>query len=110
MSPLEASSVLTKAARIEGGLTSTHTNLANNADKHLESLKKLGKGGFGIIDCVRSKVSRKDMIYVRKRSKRERTFEESAKVLKFFKNEMNHLKRLKHRHLVHYVGSFTDPQ
>lgn len=101
-------SVLTKAARIEGGLTSTHANFADNADSHLESLNKLGDGGSGTVDRVRSKLSRK--IYVRKRLERNKTFEESAKALKFFKNEIDHLKRLKHRHLVRYVGSYTDPQ
>lgn len=101
-------SVLTKAARIEGGLTSTHANFADNADNHLESLNKLGDGGSGTVDRVRSKLSRK--IYVRKRLERNKTFEESAKALKFFKNEIDHLKRLRHRHLVRYVGSYSDPQ
>ena len=101
-------SVLTKAARIEGGLTSIHANFASNADNHLESLNKLGEGGSGTVDRVRSKLSRKE--YVRKRLERKKTFEESAKALKFFKNEIDHLKRLKHRHLVRYVGSYTDPK
>jgi tRNA A-37 threonylcarbamoyl transferase component Bud32 len=101
-------SVLTKAARIEGGLASTHANFADNADSHLESLNKLGDGGSGTVDRVRSKLSRK--IYVRKRLERNKTFEESDKAMRFFKNEVNHLKRLKHRHLVRYVGSYTDPQ
>ena len=100
-------SVFTKAARIEGGLTSKHANLTDNADNHLESLNELGEGGSGIVDRVRSKLSRK--IYVRKRLKRKDTFEESAKALKFFANEIHLLKRLKHRHIVRYVGSYTDP-
>ena len=101
-------SVLTKAVRIEGGLTSKHANFANNADNHLESLNVLGKGGSGTVDRVRSKLSRK--VYVRKRLERNQTFEESAKALKFCENEIHHLKRLKHRHLVRYVGSYTDPK
>lgn len=100
-------SVLTKAASIEGRLT-THANFADNADNHLEPLNKLGDGGSGTVDRVRSKLSRK--IYVRKRLNRQKTFEESTKALKFFKREVDALKRLKHRHLVRYVGSYTDPQ
>ncbi|MCJ1271699.1 hypothetical protein MMC22_011604 [Lobaria immixta] len=38
------------------------------------------------------------------------TFEENPKALKFFKNEMDHLKRLKHFHPVRYTGSYIDPQ
>ena len=101
-------SVLTKAARIEGGLTSKHANFTDNADNHLESLNELGEGGSGTVDRVRSKLSRK--IYVRKRLERKNTFEESAKALKFFANEIHLLKRLKHHHIVRYVGSYTDPQ
>ena len=105
-------SVLTKAARIEGGLTSTHANFADDADNHLESIKLLGDGGSAstatsIVDSVRSKLSGK--IYVRKRLKRKETFEDSAKALKYFKTEVDNLKLLKHRHLVRYVGSYTDP-
>ncbi|ERF69460.1 hypothetical protein EPUS_07275 [Endocarpon pusillum Z07020] len=100
-------SVLTKAARIEGRST-THANFADNADNHLEPLNKLGDGGSGTVDRVRSKLSRK--IYVRKRLDRQKTFEESTKSLNFFKREVDALKRLKHRHLVRYIGSYTDPQ
>ena len=100
--------VMTKAARLEGGLRSTHANFADNADTHLESLETLGRGRFGIVDHVKSRLSRKK--YVRKRIERLDTFEQSAEVLKSFKREVGHLKRLSHRHLVRYVGSYTDPQ
>ena len=100
--------VLTKAATIEGGATSTHANFASNADSHLESLGRLGEGGSGTVDRVMSKLSRK--IYARKRLDRRKTFEDSAQAVKFFKNEVGHLKRLRHRHLVRFVGSYTDPE
>ena len=68
--------VMTKVANIEGGLQGKHANFVDNADSHLQSLNILGKGGYGEVDRVRSKLSRK--IYVRKRLKRSETFEESA--------------------------------
>ena len=100
--------VMTKAANIEGGLQGKHANFVDNADSHLQSLNILGKGGYGEVDRVRSKLSRK--IYVRKRPKRSETFEESAQALSIFQKEVSHLKRLSHRHLVRYVGSNTDPE
>ncbi|OQV08548.1 Ankyrin repeat-containing protein isoform 1 [Cladophialophora immunda] len=98
--------VLTKAVKLEGGLASTHANFADNADSHLQFLRSLGKGGSGSVDCVRSKLSRK--VYARKCLERSTTFEQNDRALKFFKNEIDSLKRLKHRHLVRYVGSYTD--
>jgi len=100
-------SVMTKAASIEGGLKSRHANL-HNADDHLEALDKLGEGGSGEVDRIRSKLSRK--IYVRKRLNRKETFDDNAHALTLFKREVDHLKKLKHRHLVRYIGSYTDPQ
>lgn len=101
-------SVMTETASIEGGLKAKHANFADSADNHLEALEKLGEGGSGEVDRIRSKLSRK--IYVRKRLKRRETFEQNAEALKLFKREVDHLKNLKHRHLVRYIGSYTDPQ
>ena len=101
-------SVMTDTASIEGGLKAKHANFADSADNHLEALNELGKGGSGKVDRIRSKLSRK--IYVRKRLIRQETFEQNAEALKLFKREVDHLKKLKHRHLVRYIGSYTDPQ
>ena len=100
-------SVMTETASIEGGLKAKHANFADSADNHLEALDELGKGGSGQVDRIRSKLSRKE--YARKRLKRQETFEQNAEALKLFKREVDHLKKLKHRHLVRYVGSYTDP-
>ncbi|KAL8834145.1 MAG: hypothetical protein Q9170_003892 [Blastenia crenularia] len=100
--------VMTKTASIEGGLEAKHANFADDADNHLEVLNELGDGGTGVVDRIRSKLSRK--IYARKRLKREETFEQNLDALKLFKREVSHLKKLRHRHLVRYVGSYTDPQ
>lgn len=104
----EQSSVLTKAAKLEGGSTSRHANFASNADSHLKSLKRLSEGGSGTVDLVMSKLSRKK--YARKRLDRKKTFDDSDKAMKFFRNEVGHLKRLENRHLVKFVGSYTDPE
>ena len=100
--------IMTKAANLEGGSQGKHANFECNADSHLKSLNLIGKGGYGKVDRVRSKLSRK--IYVRKRMKRSETFEETAQALWVFQREVKHLKRLSHRHLVRYVGSYTDPE
>ena len=101
-------SVMTETASIEGGLKAKHANFADSADNHLETLGPLAEGGYGKVDKIRSKLSRK--IYARKRLERQETFEQSAEALKLFKREVDHLKKLKHRHLVRYIGSYTDPQ
>ena len=101
-------SVMTETASIEGGLKAKHANFADSADNHLETLGPLAEGGYGKVDQIRSKLSRK--IYARKRLERQETFEQSAEALKLFKREVDHLKKLKHRHLVRYIGSYTDPQ
>ena len=99
--------VLTQVARIEEG-TRRHEYFAENADQHFESLNELGKGGFGSVDRIKSKRSGK--IYVRKRLDRQETFEQSSEAFKHFKREVDALKRLRFRHLVRYVASYTDPQ
>ncbi|KAL8673301.1 MAG: hypothetical protein Q9168_002263 [Polycauliona sp. 1 TL-2023] len=100
--------VMTNTASIEGGLKAKHANFPDDADNHLEVLNKLGEGGTGEVDRIRGKLSRK--IYARKRLKREETFEQNLEALQLFKREVSHLKKLQHRHLVRYVGSYTDPQ
>ena len=100
----QASVMSAKAANIEGGPQGAHANFAVNADSHLQFLNRLGKGGYGEVDRVRSKLSRK--IYVRKRLKRA---EATAQAVEMFRGEIKHLKQLSHRHLVRYVGSYTDP-
>lgn len=100
--------VLTKAASIEGGLNLTHANFVDSVDRHLKPLEMLGKGGFGTVLKVRSKLSGKK--YARKQFDRAKTFEGDIKALKSFKNEIDNMKRLQHRHLIRYVGSYTDPK
>ncbi|KAL8733073.1 MAG: hypothetical protein Q9181_003711 [Wetmoreana brouardii] len=99
--------VLTKAAKIEGGSDSAHASFGHSADDHFEPLEQIGKGGHGYVHRVRSKLSRQ--IYARKTMKRSTAFEEDKKALNLFKKEIEHMRKLQHRHLVRYIGSYTDP-
>jgi serine/threonine protein kinase len=76
----------------------------------------LGSGGFGQVDWVLSTISFRE--YALKRVSRSavfsgRTKEDSrrrAECVKQFIAEIGALKRLKHRHVVEFVGSYTDPK
>ncbi|RSM10908.1 hypothetical protein CDV31_007036 [Fusarium ambrosium] len=48
--------------------------------------------------------------YARKSMLRSRKFEGSGDAERAFGNELQNLKKLSHRHLVKYVGSYTDPR
>lgn len=96
-----------EAAKVENR-SKGHVHFAKSADDHFTSLGMLGQGGSGSVDRIRSKLSRK--IFVRKRLDRQKTFEQSEQALKYFKREVDALRRLNHHHLVRYIGSYTDPQ
>lgn len=95
-----------QATDIESG-DGQHRHFAQDADIHFELIKQLGKGGFGKVDHVRSRLSRND--FARKRISRGRKFRDKAALLGF-EQELEILKRLSHRHLVKYIGSYTDPR
>ncbi|ORX98189.1 kinase-like domain-containing protein [Clohesyomyces aquaticus] len=99
--------VMTKAGdlEIEGG---RHRHFSSAAETNFVVVKELGRGYSGVVDHVRSKLSMEE--YARKRISRARTFSKDRKALKVFENELSNLQRLSHRHLVKYVGSYTDPQ
>ncbi|KAF2233608.1 kinase-like protein [Viridothelium virens] len=104
------SSVMNKEAQsIEGGATAKHANFLESVDRrHLECHERHGKGGTGEVHRVVSKLSGR--VYVRKRLKRRETFEASVAALNFFKQKVGIMKQLKHRHLIRYIGSYTDPE
>ena len=80
-------------------------------DNHLPLQRKevLGSGGFGEVDKVYSLISFKE--YARKRVLRHSIFgSRQTENMKHFVAEIQILKRLKHRHIVQFVGSYTDPK
>lgn len=101
--------VLSKEAKnIEGGPKTPHANFGTSADAYLELIENLGSGAHGVVDRVRSKLSKK--VYARKTLLLADICIEGATTLKNFNTEILLLKKLNHRHLVRYVGSYTDPE
>ncbi|KAI9730878.1 MAG: Ankyrin-2 [Cirrosporium novae-zelandiae] len=97
--------VLTDAEKMEKG---SHAHLANNADTNFQIVNELGRGGFGMVEEVRSNLSYDT--YARKTILRRKKFDGSTSDEESFRNEFQNLKRLSHHHLVKYIGSYTDPQ
>ncbi|KAL6709615.1 hypothetical protein ACN47E_001043 [Coniothyrium glycines] len=69
-------------------------------------MERLGSGGFGVVDRVRSKLTLQE--YARKRLDRTKTFARNREALALFENEVHNLKRLSHFHLIEFKGSYTD--
>ncbi|KAH7130766.1 kinase-like domain-containing protein [Dendryphion nanum] len=76
-----------------------HPNLFDIGDR-------LGSGGYGQVDKILSKISYKE--YAMKRILRHAEFRKTKVVIKEFLKEKTILQSLDHRHIVRYVGSFTD--
>ncbi|KAL8732934.1 MAG: hypothetical protein Q9181_003768 [Wetmoreana brouardii] len=94
--------ILTDANHLEKG---RHAYTKNGEDLfHL--VKHLGRGGYGSVDMVWSRMSFR--CFARKQFLRKRSAKEDQTVLKMFENELANIKRLSHEHLVKVVGSYTD--
>ncbi|KAH0536550.1 hypothetical protein FGG08_006580 [Glutinoglossum americanum] len=98
--------VLTKAVDLEKGDRGVHQHFAEGEPLPFESKAILGSGGFGQVDKVLSLISYNE--YARKRIRRGKVFKRAKENMKSFKAELEVLKRLKHRHVVELVGSYTD--
>lgn len=100
------SGVLTKAndLELENG---RHRHFNASADRYFHILGTLGKGKFGVVDHVQSKLSINR--FARKRIYRARSAIRDKEATRSFENELENLKRLRHQHLVTYIGSYTDP-
>jgi hypothetical protein len=99
-------SVLTKALglEIEDG---RHRHLASAEDAPFLKIAGLGKGAYGYVDRVRSNISFKEC--ARKPIPRGRTFRKEKAVLRDFEKGLGTLRKLSNTHIVHLVGSYTDP-
>lgn len=98
--------VLTKALDLEKE-NGAHRHFQDPEDIPFIQLSELGRGGFGVVHKVQSTISHKE--YARKSLVRGLTFRRDKKVLEEFENELATMKRVSHRHIVKFVGSYTDP-
>jgi len=108
--------VITKSMDLEKGEMGQHCYFQKHDFLPLEMKGILGSGGFGQVDRVLSTISFRE--YALKRVSRSAVFSgrtkedvrRRAKCVKQFIAEIGALKRLKHRHVVEFVGSYTDPK
>ncbi|KAI4111134.1 MAG: hypothetical protein LQ339_000862 [Xanthoria mediterranea] len=94
--------ILTTASHLENG---QHA-LTKNGDDLFRLVRHLGRGGFGSVDLVWSRMSFR--YFARKQFLRKRSSMADQKILRNFESELTNLKRLSHQHLVKVVGSYTD--
>ncbi|KAJ8106413.1 hypothetical protein OPT61_g9554 [Boeremia exigua] len=96
--------VLTKSVSVEKG---QHCHFDHGEPLPFTSNGILGDGGFGVIDHVTSTISLNE--FARKRVRRSAAFRgPRSRNIKQFIAEIEMLKRLRHRHIVELVGSYTD--
>jgi hypothetical protein len=100
--------VMTKSMDLEKGEEGQHCHFRRNEPLPFEEKGILGSGGFGQVDKVLSLISFRK--YARKRVIRNIVFGRRTENVKCFIAEIQILKRLKHRHVVEFVGSYTDPK
>ncbi|KAL9044704.1 MAG: hypothetical protein Q9214_002177, partial [Letrouitia sp. 1 TL-2023] len=101
--------VMTKSIGLEKGAEGQHSYFRHNEPLPFKVKGILGSGGFGQVDKVLSLISFKE--YARKQVPRNQAFGgQKTKEIKQFVAEIEILKRLKHRHVVEFVGSYTDPR
>jgi len=101
--------ILTKSVDLEKGETGRHRHFAKGELLPFEIVDNLGSGGSGRVDKVRSMISYNE--YAIKRIPRRNIFgRDPAPAVRAFISEVEILKRLKHQHIVEFVGSYTDPK
>jgi hypothetical protein len=102
--------VITKSIDLEKGEKGRHCYFRQDELLPFEMKEILGTGGSGgQVDRVLSLISFKE--YARKRVPRGIMFSgRKAEAVKRFIAEIEVLKRLKHHHIVEFVGSYTDPK
>jgi serine/threonine protein kinase len=98
---------MTKSLDLEKGDRGQHCYFRKGEALPLEMKGILGSGGYGQVDKVLSLISFKQ--YARKRVLRSAAFRGRKKEeVKQFVSEIEILKRLKHRHIIEFIGSYTD--
>lgn len=99
--------VLSLAAKDVQTPDQQHIHLEVDGDIHFNPIKELGSGAYGKVDSVWGRLTMEE--YARKRIRRSPSFRRSLEQMKNFERELHTLKRLRHQHLVRYIGSYTDP-
>ncbi|KAE8374915.1 kinase-like domain-containing protein [Aspergillus bertholletiae] len=99
--------ILTKSIDLEKGTDGRHHHFGKGELQVFKAIRVIGSGSYSQVDQVLSLVSYKE--YARKRIRRHAFFGgDQAKAVKDFVSELTISRRLKHRHIVHLVGSYTD--
>ncbi|PKY08618.1 hypothetical protein P168DRAFT_301286 [Aspergillus campestris IBT 28561] len=83
-----------------------HLSFAGDAQRYFYYKGSLGRGGYGEVDAVTSRLSLQS--YARKRVLRGRDTQTNKLGQAFLIRELSYLKALSHIHLVRYVSSYTD--
>jgi hypothetical protein len=101
--------ILTKSMDLEKGEKGQHCYFKREETLPFEVQGVLGSGGYGQVDKVLSLISFRE--YARKRVLRNSAFGgRRMEAMKKFVEEIEILKRLRHQHVVEFVGSYTDPK
>jgi serine/threonine protein kinase len=98
---------MTKSVDLEKGEKGQHCFFREHEPLPLEMKGILGSGGFGQVDRVLSLISFRE--YALKRVLRSTAFSgRGTECVKQFIAEIKALKRIRHRYVVEFVGSYTD--
>lgn len=98
--------IFTKSLDLETG---THCYLDSTEELPYNFVSYIANGSFGQVSRIESKVTYKP--YALKTIRRHARYGTDARhAMERFLSEMKIMKRLTHRHIVQYVGSFTDNQ
>ncbi|KAL4802046.1 kinase-like domain-containing protein, partial [Aspergillus unguis] len=101
--------VLTKSLDLEKSEGGRHRHFKGDEPLPFDTKGVLGAGGSGQVDKVLSTISFRE--YARKRVPRKAALGgRGTKALTNIINEIKVLKKLKHLHIVEFVGSYTDPK
>lgn len=96
--------ILTKSLNLENG---RHCHFGTAGEHPFEIQSRIGSGSFGQVHVVESRVTHKQ--YALKTVRRSKAFgTKSREIMSIFKTEMKIMKGLRHRHIVRYIGSYTD--
>ena len=98
--------ILTGAEELERGEMGCHISLEDGDTLPYEWRSRLGAGGYGQVDRVVSRISGKE--YARKVMMRRAIFQTPEITMGRFVKEVEGLKTVRHRHMVQFVGSYTD--